>query len=71
MFAVIKQQYPDWQSRFAAGNIGFVRQWLCEHVWQQGSMLESQELMLAATGEQSNAGYLLEHLEARYLRAEY
>ena len=71
MFAVIKQQYPDWQSRFAAGNVGFVRQWLCEHVWQQGSMLESQELMLAATGEQSNAGYLLEHLEARYLRAEY
>jgi len=71
MFAAIKQQHPDWQTHFEAGDVGFVREWLRERVWEQGSLLDSQELMRSATGETSNAEYLLAHLEARYLRGEY
>jgi len=71
LFAKIKQLYPDWQQRFASGDVLFVRDWLKKNIWQQGSMLESQELMQQATGEGSNAAHLLAHLEARYLREEY
>lgn len=71
IFATIKHQYPDWQSQLEAGDIGFVRDWLSKHVWQQGSLLESQSLMRTATGEETNTSYFLEHLQARYLRAEH
>ncbi len=65
--ASIKSTFPDWQKNFAAGDIGFARQWLAENIWQQGSHLESQELMQAATGQGSDASFLIEHLKNRYL----
>ena len=71
IFSTIKSAHPDWQERFAGGDIEFVRQWLADNIWSKGCLMESQELMTAATGEGTNAAYLINHLEARYLRAEY
>ena len=63
----MKKDFPDWQAKFRQGDTGFVREWLADAIWQKGSELESQALMEAATGEGSNAKYLLQHLESRYL----
>ncbi len=71
LFATIKSEHPDWQQRFKTGDIKFVRDWLLENIWSKGCSLESQELMQSATGSQTRAESLIEHLEARYLRAEY
>ena len=68
--AAIKQQHPDWRDAFTRGDINFAREWLQQNIWQHGRQLESQALMQQATGEGSNAQFLLEHLEARYLREE-
>jgi len=71
LFATLKSRHTDWQERFASGDTGFVRQWLQDVIWQQGCFRSSQELMQNATGEGSNASYLLEHLRARYLQRAY
>ncbi len=65
--ASLKQQHPDWQAQFARGDIGFVRDWLADNIWRHGCELESQQLMVAATGEGSDPKHLLAHLRNRYL----
>jgi len=71
IFAAIKREHPNWQSDLEQGDLGFIRQWLSEKIWQQGCMLESQELMMFATGEESNPRHYLDHLQARYLDRLY
>lgn len=65
--ASLKQQNPQWRDDMAEGDIGFARSWLHDNIWQHGSELGSQELMIRATGQGSSAGFLLDHLRARYL----
>lgn len=50
---------------------GLSADWLLEKIWSKGCELESQELMVNATGAGTNADALITHLEARYLRSEY
>jgi len=71
IFAKIKEEHPDWQSRFENGDIQFVRDWLLEKIWSKGCELESQELMVNATGSGTDADALIGHLEARYLEGAY
>ena len=53
------------------GDIGFIRGWLHDRIWSKGCELESQELMVKATGAGSSAAALMTHLEDRYLHGEY
>ena len=69
--ASIKQQNPDWQSRLLLGDIDFVRQWLAENIRSQGRFMESQELTAGATGANTDAQWLLQHLEDRYIKNAY
>ncbi|KAG5483971.1 hypothetical protein LSCM1_05821 [Leishmania martiniquensis] len=41
-----------------------------EKIWDQGCLLETEELMIKATGEALNPKYFREYLERRYLRHE-
>lgn len=65
--AALKQEHPDWREHFSRGDIDFARKWLKSHIWEQGSLLESQALMKQATGQTSDASFLLAHLEDRYI----
>lgn len=69
LFQTLIQANPDWQARFAAGDIGFVRTWLSDNIWSIGSHRSSQELIKGATGHASTANSLLTHLKARYLES--
>jgi carboxypeptidase Taq len=71
IFAAIRRTCPDWQKSLEGGRVGFIRTWLAQAVWSKGSSLESQDLMIAATGEGTNADFLLQHLRARYLQGLY
>lgn len=71
LFKSIRAQHTDWEARFSAGDIQFVRQWLEEKIWSQGCFLDSQQLMVEATGETTNAENLLTHLRSRYLHMQY
>jgi carboxypeptidase Taq len=71
LFATIRSQYPDWQQSLRSGDVAFVREWLADNIWSQGCLHDSQQLMINATGEGTNAEYFLQHLRARYLNEEY
>ena len=71
LFATIRQQHTDWQNQLENGSVEFIRAWLNENIWKKGCFLESQELMVAATGQGTNASCLIDHLEARYLEEAY
>ena len=67
LFRSLCQANKDWETKFEEGDIGFVRDWLSENIWQHGCHLTSQELIKQATGEGTNAKSLLAHLRGRYL----
>ena len=71
IFSTIKKAHPIWQDDFEKGDVSFIRQWLSDKIWQKGCLLESQELMQFATGEESNPQHYLEHLRARYIDRLY
>lgn len=66
-FATIRKAHPDLDSRIAAGDLSVVFGWLSTHIWQQGSLYETGELVRRATGEALNPVYFRQHLTARYL----
>jgi len=51
----------------ATGDITPIANWLSDNIWQQGSLLESQELMQQVTGKPTNARSLLQHFRSHYL----
>jgi carboxypeptidase Taq len=71
-FAVaIRRRHTDWRERLGKGDLGFVRQWLGEHVWSLGCRMDAQDILRAATGEETQISHFLDHLRARYLQAFY
>ena len=49
------------------GDFEHLLNWLSHAVWQKGRLLSTADLMKSATGEELNARYFENHLEARYL----
>jgi len=71
LFAAICKSHPDWQEKLSTGDIDFVRKWLGTHVWSKGCTMESQDIIKAATGEETNPQYFLDHLRNRYIEEKY
>jgi carboxypeptidase Taq len=69
--AAVREAHPDWQDRLARGDAFFLREWLKAHVWDKGCRLDSREILVSATGEETNPRYFLDHLRARYLEHRY
>ncbi len=71
LFATVRSDFPDWQDRFARGETGFLREWLEQKIWSKGCELDSQELMVNATGHETDPSHYLTHLRDRYLKELY
>jgi len=69
--ATIRAATPDWQDKLARGDVAFILDWLAENIWSKGSSMESQEMMIAATGEKTNPAFFLNHLKERYVEERY
>jgi len=66
-FAAMRRATPDLDARIAAGELAPVFDWLRDHIWSQGCLWETPELVLRASGEGLNPRHFRAHLEARYL----
>lgn len=66
-----RKRNPDWKERFSTGEVGFLRDFLSEQIWQQGSLQSSHEIMKRATGAPTNPAPFLNHLRDRYIEGLY
>jgi carboxypeptidase Taq len=69
-FSAANRAIEQLPSKIAAGDLGELFQWLQNNIWAKGSLLSTDELMIAATGEPLNARHFKAHLERRYLLGE-
>ncbi|PHR27002.1 MAG: carboxypeptidase M32 [Desulfotalea sp.] len=70
-FATIKKANPNWKNNLDAGDISFATQWLHENIWSKASSMDAQEIIIAATGEKTNADFFINHLNERYIKNLY
>lgn len=66
-FATMRRSIPGLDDTIAAGDLAPVFGWLDRHVWSQGSLRTTDELVTAASGGPLDPDHLKAHLEARYL----
>ncbi|MFC0338020.1 carboxypeptidase Taq [Kushneria avicenniae] len=67
LMAAARQAEPQLDARIAEGDPSLLLEWLRTHIWQQGSLLETSELIRQATGEALNPEYYRRHLRERYV----
>lgn len=67
LMAAARQAEPQLDARIAEGDPSLLLEWLRTNIWQQGSLLETSELITRATGEALNPEYYRRHLRARYI----
>jgi carboxypeptidase Taq len=66
-FATIRKLHPDVDQQIERGNLAPIFDWLRDNIWLKASELETNELVMRATGETLNPKHFKAHLEARYL----
>lgn len=62
----IRKEVPDYKAAIAEGNFEPVMGWLKDKIHQYGSLYRPNELIVKVTGEELNADYLAQYLEAKY-----
>jgi carboxypeptidase Taq len=67
LFEALAVAVPDIAEQIGRGEFGALVGWLRRHVHEQGSLPETQELLLQATGRPLMPEPFLAHLERRYL----
>jgi len=66
-FMAAMKQSVDVDAAIESGDLSAIFGWLSANIWQQGSLLTTDELVKQATGETLNASYFRNHLQQRYL----
>jgi carboxypeptidase Taq len=67
LFEAARGAQPGLGQAIARGDLAGLDAWLNEHVWSRGSLLETGELVMAATGAPLGTGAFERHLRRRYL----
>lgn len=66
-FAAAQRSIPQLKEKIALGDLAPLFDWLEKNIWSQGSLLSTNDLIAAATGEPLNARFFKAHLQRRYL----
>ncbi|UGA53351.1 carboxypeptidase M32 [Vibrio sp. VB16] len=66
-FMASMRKTVDVDSVIQSGDLSPIFSWLSENIWSKGSLLTTDELVKAATGETLNAEHFQAHLRSRYL----
>jgi carboxypeptidase Taq len=66
-WAALERRHPRVTDDIRRGDFSLVNAWRRDNIWSRASMLTSDELMVAATGEPLAARHFEKHLERRYL----
>ncbi|WP_429101716.1 carboxypeptidase M32 [Aeromonas rivipollensis] len=64
----LERELGDMGQLIEAGRLPEIFDWLGRHIWSQGSLHSTDELIRRATGEALNPQWLRKHLEQRYLK---
>lgn len=67
LFAAARRALGDLGAQIARGDFAPLNEWLREHIWSRGCLLEAGELVTEATGAPLDAEAFKGHLRARYL----
>jgi carboxypeptidase Taq len=66
-FASMRKTIADLDQNIIQGRLEPIYNWLRGHIWSQGSLLRTNDLVVHATGEPLNPIYFKSHLEKKYL----
>ncbi|MBG0761854.1 hypothetical protein BOO22_20865 [Vibrio cidicii] len=66
-FMAAMRKTVDVDGVIRSGNLSPIFAWLSKNVWSKGSLLTTDELIKAATGEVLNPEHFKNHLKSRYL----
>ncbi len=66
-FAAMRRAVPDLDIRIANGDLKPVFDWQQQHIWSQGCLWETPELVRRASGAALDPQHFRRHLETRYL----
>lgn len=62
----IQSDLPDFYQHIEKGEFAVIQEWLKEKIHQHGKVYTPNQLILKVTGEELNAEYLVQYLEAKY-----
>lgn len=66
LFEAFAKDHPDWEKQVSSGELGFIKTWLSDKIYQHGRRYTTQELLLNATGKPFSANAYLKYLEKKY-----
>jgi carboxypeptidase Taq len=66
LFEAFQEHHPDWEASVASGELGFIKAWLSENIYQYGKQFSSQELLHRATGKPFTADAYIRYLNDKY-----
>lgn len=66
LFEAFAKDHPDWEKQVALGQLGFIKQWLHDKVYQHGKRYATPELLKQATGKEFSADPYLHYLKKKY-----
>jgi carboxypeptidase Taq len=66
LFEAFAKDHPNWEKLVAAGELGFIKLWLHEKIYQHGRRYTTQELLVQATGDTFSADPYLHYLKKKY-----
>lgn len=66
LFDAFAKDHPDWDKHVEAGQLGFIKLWLHEKIYQHGKRYSTQELLKQATGHDFSADSYLHYLKKKY-----
>lgn len=66
IYAKLRQIFPDFDERLAAGDTSFVLHWLQEHVYAIGSIYLPDQVIQRATGEKPDPQYFVRYLTEKF-----
>ncbi len=65
-FAVFEQAFPQWKEKVAKGDLGFVREWLKDHIHRYGRQYSPSELCSKITGKALTEDPFIHYLNTKY-----
>lgn len=66
LFEAFEKEHPEWEKSAASGELGFIKAWLHEHIYQHGRRYSTHELLKKATGHPFSANAYINYLKKKY-----
>lgn len=66
LFEAFAKDHPDWGKSVAKGELGFIKAWLQDKIYQHGRRYGTHELLKLATGHAFSADAYIDYLKHKY-----